>query len=529
MSEPFASGRHGGILVPLFSIPSSVSWGIGEIPDLMRFARWLHEAGQDFVQLLPVTAIAEGETSPYSALSAMAIDHVYIGLEEVQDFCDTGGERGLRPDLRDRLARLRASRCVEYSEVRDLKHQALDAAFERFVAHHWERDTQRASELRSFIARERWWLDDYALFRALRKQNRCQAWWEWDEGLRRRDPDALAAARQAHARDVLRQQYLQWMADSQWHDVRASAGIGLFGDYPFMVSRDSADVWARQDDFLHDGSVGTPPDAFSETGQDWGLPVYRWDEMARNDFTWLRQRAERSASLYDGYRIDHLVGFYRTYVRPPDDTPFFTPATQAEQLALGERLMTIFKSSGPVIIAEDLGVVPDFVRASLGRLGLPGYRVMRWEREWEEPGRPFRDPAEWPACSVATSGTHDTEPLAEWWENAEQEERREFLKVPALAALRLPADARLTPALRDAILHALIASGSRFVILPLGDVFGWPDRINTPASVSDDNWRWRLPWPVDRLLNEPEARERAAFLRREVERTGRRPALRRSS
>lgn len=521
MTNCFFTGRHAGILVPLFSIPSSSSWGIGEIPDLAKLARWLREAGQDFVQLLPVTAVAEGETSPYSALSAMAIDRAYIGLHELQDFRDVGGEAAMRADLRARLQRARESKTVDYIEVRELKRIAFDVAFEHFHRQHWMRDTQRAAELRAFVEREHWWLEDYALFRALRQQNDFRPWWEWEEGLRRRDPQALSRAARALERQVLMHKYLQWVADSQWHQARADAGIGIFGDYPFMVSRDSADVWARQEDFLHDASVGTPPDAFSETGQNWGLPVYRWEVMAANDFTWLRQRTVRSVSLYDGYRIDHLVGFYRTYVLPPEGKPYFIPVEEPDQLAQGERLMQIFLESGPVIIAEDLGVIPDFVRSSLQRLHLPGYRVLRWEREWDAPLKPFRDPAAWPASSVGTSGTHDTEPLIEWWNNADADERHQFLALPQLARLGLTPETGFTPEFRDAILDTLFHSGSDYLILPLGDVFGWADRINTPAVIADDNWRWRLPWRADALDEQSEARERAAFLRHESERSGR--------
>jgi 4-alpha-glucanotransferase len=521
MPQRFATGRHAGLLVPLFSVPSSASWGIGEIPDLRRLAIWLRDAGLGFVQLLPVTSMAEGQTSPYSSLSAMAIDHIYIGVGELQDFRDIGGERSLSAEHRARLAHVRGSRRIEYEEVRQLKSVALSAAFDHFVERHWKCDTQLAAELRTFMQREQWWLDDYALFRALRERYACRAWWEWPDGLKDRAASALARAREELARDVLQQKYLQWVADSQWHAARADCQVGIFGDLQFMVSRDSSDVWARQEDFLHDASVGTPPDAFSKTGQDWGLPVYRWDVMAANDFTWLRQRAERSASLYDGYRIDHLVGFYRTFVRPPEGEPYFTPAEERDQLALGERLMRIFLDSGTVIIAEDLGVVPDFVRGSLQRLGIPGYRVLRWERGWKAPRKPFKDPAKWPECSVATSGTHDTEPLAEWWSKADAGERREFMKLPQLARVKVDPDAPLTPALRDAILTALFASGSQYLILPFGDVFGWPDRINTPAVVNEDNWRWRLPWLVDQLADQPEAQERREFLRRQTKATRR--------
>src|SRR5512141_306058 len=177
MAERFASGRHAGILVPLFSIPSSASWGIGEIPDLATFASWVLAAGQDFVQLLPVTAVAEGEASPYSALSAMAIDHVYIGLSALEDFRACGGDAALDSDTRRRLERVRRSCRIDYDEVRALKNQALDRAFDHFRREHWERQTARAREMASFVERERWWLDDYALFRALRSVNACRAWW----------------------------------------------------------------------------------------------------------------------------------------------------------------------------------------------------------------------------------------------------------------------------------------------------------------------------------------------------------------
>ena len=147
-----------------------------------------------------------------------------------------------------------------------------------------------------------------------------------------------------------------------------------------MVTLDSADVWSRREDFLLDASVGTPPDAFSETGQEWGLPPYNWDEARKNDFAWLRMRARRQADLYDGFRVDHLVGFYRTYVRPLDGRPpFFMPSEEPAQIALGETVMRIMIDTEADVSVEDLGTVPAFVRESIARLGLPGYKVLRWE------------------------------------------------------------------------------------------------------------------------------------------------------
>ena len=265
-------------------------------------------------------------------------------------------------------------------------------------------------------------------------------------------------------------------------------------------------------------SIGAPPDAFSATGQNWGMPLYRWDVIAAEHFRWLHERVRRSADLYEGYRVDHLVGFYRTYAWPKDGGQlFFTPADEQTQLALGERLLGIFREAGSTVIAEDLGTVPDFVRASLGRLGAPGFRVLRWERDWHSDGRPFRDPAEYPAISVATSGTHDTEAMAVWWEQASADERRQIMALPMLQRVADPGDPATTPynpAVRDALLEVLFASGSNLLLLPLIDAFGWSDRINEPATISDDNWTYRLPWPSDKLNEVPEARERQRALKR---------------
>jgi 4-alpha-glucanotransferase len=294
-----------------------------------------------------------------------------------------------------------------------------------------------------------------------------------------------------------------------------------------MVDGNSADVWSRQDEFHLDRSVGVPPDAFSATGQDWGMPAYRWDVVAAGDFKWLSDRARRSAALYDGFRIDHLVGFYRTYSRlRTGGLPAFEPSLEVEQLALGERTLEVLRSSGGDIIAEDLGVVPDFVRASLARLGVPGLRVFRWERHWDVDPHRFRDPADYPAVSVATSGTHDTEPMVTWWEGTSDAERALIAQIPGLKARTSGLDlshASYDGAVRDALLEMLFASGSDLLLLPIQDVFGWRDRVNEPATVSADNWTFRLPWFIDRIGEVSEARERQMTLRAWAELHGRRP------
>jgi 4-alpha-glucanotransferase len=518
----FHAGRHAGVLVPLFSIRSGSGWGIGEISDLPRFATWLQTTGLDLIQLLPVNEMAEGQHSPYSAMTAMAIDPIYIALDGVVEFRGNGGEAGLSPEDRRQLAAAREAATVQYDVVRALKNRALEAAFDRFDEREWGPQSARAREFQAFRDEEAWWLDDYTLFRALHQEYDARYWLEWHPSLRDRQPGALAAARERLEPRIRFFGWLQWIAQQQWERARLACGpVGIFGDFPFMVSADSADVWARQHEFRVDVSVGVPPDAFSDTGQDWGLPGYRWDVIAPGGYEWLRQRVRRCSELYDGFRIDHLVGFYRTYVKEQDGSTAFWPPEESEQLAQGERLIEVFGSTGARIIAEDLGTVPDFVRESLARRRVPGMKVLRWEREWEREGKPFRDPAAYPADSVAIAGTHDTETMAEWWAEADADERRAAAEIPALTQAGIDSSTGYSDALRDALLEALFASGSDILLVPIQDVFGWRDRVNTPASVNDDNWTWRLPWTIGQLADEPLARDRAAFLRALAERYGR--------
>ncbi len=502
------SGRS-GILVPLFSCPGARSWGIGDIGDLRHVTSWLAAAGQRVLQLLPINEMAPGQQSPYSAISAMAIDPIYIDVLALPEFEAVRGEQSLSPPEASELERVRRSPSIQYTVIRRLKERVLREAYTRFVDSEVRRDTERARAFAAFLTDQAWWIDDYALFRAVHVEQDERPWFQWPHALRNRERAALADARYALEPEVMFRQYLQWVAHTQWAAARAAAsGVALFGDLPFMVDGDSADVWARQDQFHLDVSLGVPPDAFSDTGQDWGMPVYRWDALARDDYRWLRDRAKRTSDLYDGYRVDHLVGFYRTYGRPRDGAAaFFTPDNERDQIALGEHVMGIFRSAGAEVIAEDLGVVPDFVRSSIARLGIPGFRVFRWERYWREAGQPFVDPAVYPPASVATSGTHDTETAAVWWSTAADTDRRQVRALPTMD--RITAGGEVT---RDALLEVLMASASELVLFPVQDVFGWRDRINEPGTVNDRNWTFRLPWPSDRLDHVDEARERQATL-----------------
>jgi 4-alpha-glucanotransferase len=195
-------------------------------------------------------------------------------------------------------------------------------------------------------------------------------------------------------------------------------------------------------------------------------------------------------------------------VREQDGRAGFVPPDQAEQALQGERVLDVLSATGARIIAEDLGVIPAFVRDTLARLEIPGYKVLRWERNWDADGRPFKDPSSYPRISVATSGTHDTETVAQWWDEADIDERR---AVAAILAPGIDPAAPFDAAVRDAIVSALYAASSEIVLLPIHDIFGWRDRVNTPALIDAQNWTWRLPWPVEDLQRDIEGHERAEF------------------
>jgi 4-alpha-glucanotransferase len=490
---------------------SSRSWGIGEYRDLSAFAKWLKAAGQSFIQILPITELPESETSPYSALTAMAIDPIYISLPALEDFGALGGESALPKEDREALDRVRSSSRVAYKDVRALKNRWLRASYAHFARREQPKVGDRVQRLSAFTREHAAWLDEYAFFQALRARFSQRAWWDWPEPVARRESPALTRAREELRDEIEYRKYLQWVAAEQWQAARREAApVQIFGDVPFMISADSPDVWTRQEEFRFDATVGVPPDAFSDTGQDWGLPPWRWEVMAGNDFEWMRTRAYRTAELFDGFRLDHLVGLYRTYMRPRDESeePFFAPDDEPTQIELGERLVSLYAATGAEIIAEDLGTVPEFVRESLMRLEVPGFKVMRWEKRWADPDQPYIDPADYDPVSVATTGTHDTEPLIVWWESLDEAERREVLELPTVRKHLAEDNTEF-----DAALRAVLDARSYLTIIPFQDLFGWPDRINTPAQVSEDNWTWLLPWRVDQLPDIPEARDRAVLIR----------------
>jgi 4-alpha-glucanotransferase len=489
--------RLSGVTIPLFSIRTRTDWGVGQISDLPACAQFFARAGQRLVQVLPTHELADGETSPYGALSAFAIDPIYIDVERVSEV-DPSTIAPLRPEIE----RLRAKPAVDYRAVRALKKEALGAAFDAFRKLGEESARKRA--FAAFVAREAEWIRDHALYAALRASHAGYGWSTWPEGERDRAPSLLAIAASPKDDDglgtrVLEQMYLQWIAHEQWHEARAELkrlGVLLMGDMPFIVGSESADVWSHRDQFRSDVTLGAPPDDFAPEGQSWGLPAYDWTVMDKNDFAWLRSRAKHAADLFDRFRIDHVVGFFRQWVKG-DGAPAgaFDPPNEKDQQAHGESVLrAMLDAAGDeTVIAEDLGVIPDFVRETMGRLGLPGYKVLPWERDSD-----FipRDPRAFPRRSVATWSTHDTAPITQWWYDLEDWERERIAKLDGIPLDAAEHDREL------ALIKLLFSSSSDLTLLLAQEILGDKSRINMPGTVNDTNWTWRMTRPIEELKDD---------------------------
>ncbi len=515
-----AHGRLSGALLPLFSLRSRTDFGIGDFGAVDGFFQWLAAANQKLWMLLPLLPTAPGDSSPYATRSAFGLNPLFIDLAVLPEFAEAGGLASLSSDERAKLEQARAAKSIRYDLVFALKGAALGRAFDRFEAQHWKTQSARGKALARYQEEQAGWLESFSLFSAISHDRRQQAWWEWPQGLAQREPQALAAERARLSREVLFQAWQQWVTETQWQEVRAKArkhGVLVCGDEPFIIGQDSSDTWANPRILRRDARLGVPPDAFSATGQDWGLPYFDLQAMEADDYAWIRARARKAASYYDLRRVDHAVGYFRQWIRD-EQTPTgrFIPPDEESHRRLGERMFKIL-SADAGIIAEDLGVIPPFVRETLTRLGLPGYKVLRWEKD----DHVFRNPHHFPALSLATTGTHDTETVREWWEQLPHHEREEVSRAyPELRALG-QLSGEFTPAVHEALLAAALSAGSDTCIIPWQDALGTRDRVNLPGSMTDANWSYRVEQSSEDLHRDGAAVAAAQLLARLTRAAGR--------
>ncbi len=542
-----------GILEPVFAIRTEDDLGIGDTAGVRQMIDWCHKHGLNIFQTLPINETSD-DNCPYNAISALAIDPATLAVSPraIPDLTRQKFNQIAKPAL---LRELRRGP-VNYPKVKALKHALLQAAFETFVRRHLNPGTPRAARFRKFLNDNADWLADYALFRVLMEENGGRPAWERWLPEHQTPPRARAwflSLPEKRREELVRQQYFfmyaQWLAFTQWQELKSYGGrkrVFLMGDIPFGVGRYSADVWANRALFDLDWSGGAPPekffkvDAFTEKwGQNWGIAHYRWDEMRRRNFDWWRTRVGNMQKVFQLCRIDHAPGFFRIYSFPwtPDRNAEFQPLDEAQAAARtggrlpgfkpfpdhtfeqkaanqqqGEEILrVVLEAAGDtVIVAEDLGVVPDYLPAVLCKLGIPGFRIPSFFREHD--GH-YADPARYPRLSLAQPATHDHPPLAaawaEFWQKIDEgrdaeENRRELRRWMDFAGLNAEETPRaFTGRLQEAYLRAVLQSNSWLAVVMITDVLGQHTRFNTPGSVSPDNWSARLPWTVKELEKDP--------------------------
>lgn len=557
--------KMAGILAPLFALRTEDDLGVGDVAALRQFIDWSRAVGFRLVQLLPINETG-GDNSPYNAISSRAIEPTTLRLTPGSPE-DLSGEAFAEVTAGVDLIALRRG-SVKYEIVKPLKRKLLERAFDAFRAR-----PEPDPDFAAFCEKEKSWLVDYTLFRVLMERNGERETWDtwqsehadldaarrWLDSLGEEERASLAERREFH-------RYVQWIAHKQWCDIKSYAetqGVALMGDIPFGISYYSADVFTHPERFVLDWSGGAPPEPYfkddeftQKWGQNWGIPLYRWDVMRAHNFDWWRQRVHGVREIFHLFRIDHVLGFYRIYAFPwrPQRNAEFLPLSWDEMRALTdgrephfsprddwswengeanrregeEYLRVVLEESGATrVVGEDLGTVPDYMRPSLRSLGIAGFKIPQWENY---PGNNRTIPgAEYERKSVATFATHDHKPVRALWEaafekksDAPEQARHDLAKMAQFAGIAPPNE--WTDYLHEfypAIFEALFRSESWIALVMITDLLGRKERFNVPGTASGSNWTRRLHTTVGKLGRGHVLQRQLRFVRSLLEKTGR--------
>jgi len=404
--------KRSGVCVPLFSLRSGRSVGVGEIPDIKFLVDWCGKTGMSIIQLLPLNDVGF-DFAPYSAKSSFALDPMYLSLERL-----AGVDNGLfEKDVQSLRERFPKKERVDYG-IKAEKLALLKRIFEK-APRPFPRGFDR------FRERTAWWLRDDALYKTLKDRFSQRHWEQWDEGEKRRDPRVLEKIVLDQPDDVEFHEWLQWQLFDQMSDVQTYArehGVLIMGDTPFLVSRDSADVWAHPHYFKLDRLAGAPPDLYFAGGQRWGMPPYHWEVMAEKGYDYLVEKLRYAENFFHLYRVDHVIGVFRLFTIA-GDSPLdrqgldgvYDPSDERAWEDQGRRLLTLMLNSTTMLpCGEDLGVVPACSYKVLDELSIPGLDIPRWTRDWNNTWA-FKGSDSYRVNSVVVCSTHDMANLAAWW------------------------------------------------------------------------------------------------------------------
>ena len=465
--------RACGILMPVFSLPGP--FGIGTLgKEAFAFVDFLARAKQTYWQILPIGPTGYGD-SPYQSFSAFAGNPYFIDFRVLH-------EQGYL--TADEIPAEVPVGPVDYGVLYQQRPVVLQKAADRLLA-------AASVEYKNFCTAQSFWLDDYALFMAVKAEQGQAGLCDWPDDLRCRKPEAIAAAKQRLAGAVDYYKAVQFFFYTQWNALKAYAngkGILLVGDIPIYVAADSADAWAGRELFETDAEgrprrvAGCPPDYFAEDGQLWGNPLYDWEYHRRTGYAWWISRVRHALSIYDILRIDHFRGFDTYWAIPAGETT--ARNGRWEQGPRMELFHALHNALGSLpIVAEDLGEMFDSVRELLAESGFPGMKVLQFAFDSREPSDYL--PHRYPTNCICYTGTHDNETLIQWCEGLDAEcdaYAREYLGISAADDLA------------DAIIEAGMQSRAQLFIMQMQDYLrlGKEARMNEPGRLLPSNWRWRM-------------------------------------
>ncbi len=496
--------RASGILLHITSLPSP--FGIGDLgPEAYRFADFLFQTKQSYWQVLPLTPtdLACGN-SPYSSPSAHAGNPLLISPELLFESGLLKKESLVNPPPFPK------ERC-DYASVTSYKLDLLHRAYRAFKKERKGRET-----FESFCDEHKGWLEDFALFAAVKKRLKGKAWEDWEEGFRNRDEEFLEKTRRGLQEEIEEEKFYQHLFFSQWRLLKTycnQRGIRLIGDIPIYVNYDSADVWAHPEIFNLDetkkplGVAGVPPDYFSKTGQLWGNPTFRWDHLRLTGYRWWIDRISHNLRLFDILRLDHFRGFVGFWEVPYGETTAVN-GYWVEAPANDFFTSLLKRFSAHSFIAEDLGIITSDVKEVMNRFGFPGMRVLQFAFGQDSPTHPYL-PHNFIPHTVVYTGTHDNNTARGWIEKEANllEKKRVFRYL----GREVPSEQFPIELIRLGMM-----SVANTVIIPMQDILGLGEeaRMNTPATPSG-NWEWRLlpdqltPSHGERLLEWTETYGRA--------------------
>ena len=480
--------RASGILLHPTSLPGP--FGIGDLgSEAYRFVDFLQQSGQSLWQVLPLGPTGYGD-SPYACYSAFAGNTLLISLERLlKENLLTKGDLADAPTF--------PAERVDFEKVHRFKESVLETAFRRFKAN---ADPETNAAFNSFCEKERDWLDDYALFRALKDVHEGRSWNEWEAPLVGRDTAALTRAREELREETEAQKFYQFLFFKQWFELKTYCNdreIKLIGDIPIFVAQDSVDVWTNPDQFkLHSNGqpvviAGVPPDYFSKTGQLWGNPLYNWEHMLVDGFKWWIKRVSATLHTVDIVRIDHFRGFAACWEIPGGDKT----AERGQWVpAPGRELFTaIRKALGELpIIAEDLGVITPDVESLRDDFGFPGMRILQFG--FSSDAKSIDLPHNYHRNVVVYTGTHDNDTAIGWFNSVAGEgstrDAKQIEREREFCLKYLDTDGK---EINWDLIRTVLASVANTAIVPLQDLLGLGTeaRMNLPNSTSG-NWSWRL-------------------------------------